>query len=379
MKIQQLHYIDGRWKDARTDHDFYPDRCRLVLAFGAPLSIQKDEVLSYLKTRFPLAEIVLASTAGEILECNVFDHSIAVTAIQFDKTGVKAATLNVQDRACSHVVGRELMKQLHRDELSSVFVISDGTLINGSHLISGFNEVNPGRIAISGGLAGDGEQFTTTYVGLNSRPVPGTVVAIGFYGTSLETSYGTAGGWSPFGPEKLISRAENNVLFELNGRNALELYKEYLGPYANELPASALLFPLALSLEDSKGSVVRTILSVNEEQQSMVFAGNMPVGSKVRLMRSNFDKLISASSLAAKACFESNETKPGLAILISCVGRKLILQERTDEEVRAAEQIFGSGTFLTGFYSYGEISPSNPNEICALHNQTMTITTFSES
>lgn len=272
------------------------------------------------------------------------------------------------------------MNALDSEDLNSVFIISDGTVINGSYLIAGFNEVNKRNIPISGGLAGDGEKFLNTYVGLNDVPVKGTVVAVGFYGNSFKTTYGTSGGWNAFGPEKTISRADNNVLFELNGKNALEMYKEYLGPYATELPASALLFPLALSVDGKEETVVRTILSIDEEAQSMTFAGNMPVGSKVRLMKSSTDKLIDASSIAAQSCLKGSvENRTELAILISCVGRKLVLQERTDEEIDAAKNIFGPRTHITGFYSYGEITPFALDERCALHNQTMTITTFSES
>ena len=111
----------------------------------------------------------------------------------------------------------------------------------------------------------------------------------------------------------------------------------------------------------------------------MTFAGNLPEGSKVRLMKANFEKLIEASSTAAEQSLDNHAIPPQLAILISCVGRRLLLQERSYEEVQAAKKIFGNKTNITGFYSYGEISPYNQNAFCGLHNQTMTITTFTET
>jgi hypothetical protein len=191
--------------------------------------------------------------------------------------------------------------------------------------------------------------------------------------------HGSLGGWDEFGQERTITRSDKNVLFEIDHKNALELYKEYLGDYVHELPGSALLFPISIRLNDSEKKLVRTILSINEEDKSMTFAGNLPEGSKVRLMKADFDKLIEASSGAATQSFNCiNNQNPDLAILISCVGRKLILQERTDEEVEAAKEILGANTAITGFYSYGEISPLNKGSHCELHNQTMTITTFTE-
>lgn len=271
------------------------------------------------------------------------------------------------------------MTALSSDDLSAVFIISDGTFINGSELAAGFAENNPGKIPVTGGLAGDGPRFSHTFAGLDQLPGEGNVVAVGFYGNHIRVGHGSSSGWDEFGPERTITRSDKNSLYEIDGKKALDLYKEYLGPYKEELPGSALLFPLSLKEPGSSDLLVRTILSIDENEGSMRFAGNLPQGSKVRLMKGSFDRLIDGSSTAAKnsiTCVE--EARPELAILVSCVGRKLVLQDRTDEEVQAVQQIFGERTCLAGFYSYGEISPFNPATHCELHNQTMTITTFSE-
>jgi len=169
------------------------------------------------------------------------------------------------------------------------------------------------------------------------------------------------------------------VLFEIDHKNALELYKKYLGKYADELPGSALLFPLSLKQSNSNDAVVRTILSIDEVNQSMTFAGDLPIGSKVKFMKANFDRLIDAASEAATKSLSMNKIQPKLAILISCIGRKAILTNRIDEEIEAVSKTYGTNTAITGFYSYGEISPLNPFTNCELHNQTMTITCFEET
>jgi len=271
------------------------------------------------------------------------------------------------------------MNQLAGDELNCIFIVSDGTFINGSELVDGFNEVNKKHVLLTGGLAGDAARFEKTFTGMNEVPTQGNVIAIGFYGKDMVVGHGSFGGWDEFGQERLITKSDKNVLYEIDNKNALDLYKQYLGDYVNELPGSALLFPLSIRINGSDKNLVRTILSVNEEEKSMTFAGNLPEGSTVRLMKANFDKLIEASSTAAANSFAGIKNgKPDLAILISCVGRKLILQERTDEEVESAREVLGKDTAITGFYSYGEISPFNDSTQCELHNQTMTITTFTE-
>lgn len=379
MKIKQHYFIDKQWKDHKKDQAFDPNESQLVLAFGSPENIVKPEVYAYLRKDYPNADIVFSSTSGEIIDDAVYDDSMVITAIQLDKTQVRVVSTNVKQHNNSFDVGDFLMEKLITADLNCIFLVSDGKYINGSELVAGFNKNNIGNVPVTGGLAGDAARFDKTYTGLNEIPTEGNVVAIGFYGKSLLVGHGSLGGWDEFGHERTITRSDKNILYEIDGKNALDLYKEYLGDYANELPGSALLFPISIRINGSGKNLVRTILSINETDKSMTFAGNLPEGSTVRLMKANFDRLIEASSIAATGSFTSIlNHKPQLALLISCVGRKLVLQERTEEEVAAAKEVFGNQTAITGFYSYGEISPFDLGSQCELHNQTMTITTLTE-
>ncbi|MES2455488.1 MAG: FIST N-terminal domain-containing protein [Bacteroidota bacterium] len=378
MKTRQHHFLNSAWKDYASDLN--PENCQLVLAFGSSETIIDPKAYAYLSNLYPNADIVFSSTAGEIIGDTVYDNSIVATAIELEKTTVKSVKTDISLHTNSFETGNYLMKELFKDDLNNIFLISDGTSVNGSELVDGINHNNQSQVPVTGGLAGDAARFEKTFTGLNEVPGQGNVIAIGFYGASLQIGHGSLGGWDEFGQERVITRADQNVLYEIDHKNALDLYKQYLGDYANELPGSALLFPLSIRINGSDKNLVRTILSVNEEEKSMTFAGNLPEGSKVRFMKANFDKLIEASSTAAKNAFTSiiENQQPDLAILVSCVGRKLILNEMIDDEVLAAKNILGDHTAITGFYSYGEISPFNKSTQCELHNQTMTITTFTE-
>jgi hypothetical protein len=233
-------------------------------------------------------------------------------------------------------------------------------------------------VTVTGGLWGDGSRFQKTLVVWGGVSESRSIAILGFYGDRLSIGYGSLGGWDPFGPDRLITRSSGNVLYELDGRSALSLYKAYLGEHAAGLPATGLLFPLSLRMTNGATGVVRTILSVDEEAQSMTFAGDVPEGVYARLMKANFDRLIDGATGAARTCYESVTSAPDLAILISCVGRKLVLGQRIEEEVEAVREVLGARTLLAGFYSYGEISPFTPSAKSVLHNQTMTITTFTE-
>jgi len=354
-------------------------KCQLVFGFGnKELLLNKNMYLQLRKT-FPVANIALCSTAGEIFNYEVLDDSLSIMAIEFNNTSIHSASVNISSYDSSYDAGADLISKLDQMDLKYIFILSDGGKVNGSELVRGIESVVQHKIPITGGLAGDGIRFLSTLVGLNEQPESGNIVAIGFYGNSIKISHGSMGGWEMFGPEKTITRSVSNELFEINNVNVLDLYKQYLGKYAEELPGSALLFPLSIKLPGVNDPIVRTILSVNNESKSMIFAGDLPEGAKVRFMKANFDKLIDAASDAAqKSLVQFKAEPPKLSILISCVGRKLILGDRVYEEVEAVKNVFGETTVISGFYSYGEISPLNINTKCELHNQTMTITSFDE-
>lgn len=259
-------------------------------------------------------------------------------------------------------------------------MLSDGLNVNGSELVKGLSENLPAGTTLSGGLSGDGEIFGETMIVFDDVFCSKTIAAVGFYGDRLEVGCASLGGWDSFGPERLVTKSAGHVLYELDGVSALELYKRYLGDYAQWLPSSGLLFPLSVRNPEDDSSVVRTILAVDEEGQSLTFAGDVPVGCYGRLMKANFDRLIDGAVGAARnSVVPVSEGGPDLAILISCVGRRMVLRQRTEEELEGVREVVGPASFLTGFYSYGEISPLTPDAKCVLHNQTMTITSFKET
>jgi hypothetical protein len=351
---------------------------QLLLVFSAR-HLLTGNLLREVRRAYPFALIIGCSTAGEIMGLRVYDDTLCLTAVEFEKTRVKGARVRVEDAAESHAAGRELARQLAADDLKHLFLLSDGLNINGSELVRGLTEHLPAGVTVTGGLSGDGDRFEQTLVVWDEEIRERQISAIGLYGEHIAVGCGSLGGWDSFGPERLITRASGNVLYELDGQSALDLYKTYLGEHAMGLPATGLLFPLSLRLPENEKPIVRTILAVDEKEQSMTFAGDIPQGCYVRLMKANFDRLVDGALGAAETAGHGlRQGAPELAILISCVGRKLILKQRVEEEVEAVHEVLGDRVVYTGFYSYGEISPFTPDARCELHNQTMTITALSE-
>lgn len=351
----------------------------IVLVFGASPYIDKPAPFKELRRHFPRSHFLGCSTAGEISGAALLDDSLSVGVCRFEHTQVATATAPIASRADSMTAGQVLARQLLKPTLRAVFVLSDGLNVNGSELVRGLSHVLPKSVVVTGGLAGDGDRFQRTWVLENATPTTGVVSALGFYGDHIRIGHGSQGGWDVFGPERIVTRSEANVLFELDGKPALPLYKEYLGERAAGLPGTALLFPLSVWSEGSADSkLVRTILGVDEATESIVFAGDIPQGWRARLMRANFDRLIQGAEASALMTRRSEDSgAPCLSIAISCVGRRMVLGERTEEELESVLGVLPSGTKQVGFYSYGELSPF-ANGACMLQNQTMTLTTIAE-
>lgn len=351
----------------------------LVLVFGNRFAIEDSNIYQEIKTLFPDGEIIFGSACAEISSDTVNEESITITAIEFEKSNFIVKTSNVLNKDLdSYKTGNELISQFPEQGLKYVFVVSEGSFINGSQLTRGMSASVNDNIVITGGLCGDDARFEKTIAGYNENPKPGEIVAVGFYGDTLDVSFSIHGGWTPFGPERIVTKSEGNILYELDNKPALDLYKSYLGDKAKDLPAAALLYPLNVTSENEEQSIVRSILNIDEKNNAVILAGDIAKNAKVQLMMTNVDNIANASERAAKQALELRETKPELAMLVSCIGRKLVLDQRVEEEIEEVIEVLGKDTTISGFYSYGEIAPFHGEVACQLHNQTMTITLMSE-
>lgn len=353
----------------------------LVLYFGSRRVLADKARFDELRKIFPKAHLLGCSTGGQIHRGDVVDDTIAGIAIQFDATRLKLVCEPVANAGMSYRCGAAIGNALKADDLAGVFILSDGLNVNGSKLVAGITSAVGGNIPITGGLAGDDAEFSDTLVGADDSPRANRVAAIGFYGSAIRIGHGSAGGWDVFGPRRRITKSIGNLLIELDGEPALNLYERYLGEEdARGLPGTALLFPLQISDADQpESAIMRTVLAVDRQKRTMTFAGDMPQGWTAQLMRGNFDRLSAGAADAARQARPGIGGEDSIAILVSCIGRRLLMGQRISDEIEAVSAELGNRTLQLGFYSYGEISPHATSGICELHNQTMTVTTFHEA
>jgi hypothetical protein len=378
MQVKTLCFTqDGGWSERFPSLD---SPRTLVLLFGYPGLADDPSPLAPLSAAFPKAKFLGCSTAGEIVGSSVRDDSISVAIVRFDATEIRTASAMVAGPGDCEPAGMALADALRAPDLTSVLLLSDGLNVNGSDLVRGLNERLPAHVVVTGGLAGDGERFRRTWVLEHRQPRRHRVVAVGFYGATLRVGHGSRGGWDSYGPVQKVTRSDGNVLYEVDGLPALRVYKHHMGDMARGLPASALMFPLSLK-RGSGEPLVRTILAIDEATQSMTFAGDVPQGSDVQFMRADLERLINGANQAARMAGlgpGNANSDASLTIAISCVGRRLVLGDRAQNEVAAITESMPKAGALVGFYSYGEISPHGSGR-SELHNQTMTLTQLSES
>ncbi|MDX8384511.1 MAG: FIST C-terminal domain-containing protein [Ghiorsea sp.] len=379
MNIQSFtHSLENGWSvDVLPAMD---SKQTLVLVFGAREYFDQHAALLALGQAYPLSAKLGCSTSGEIHGDEVNDASLSVSVVQFEKTTIKIASSPIASAADSKQVGESLANEVLGDALKNVLVLSEGLNINGDYLVEGLNTVLSSDTKISGGLAGDADQFESTWIWLGDKPQRNTVAVAALYGDAVQVSCATQAGWDVFGPWRRVTKSVDNVLYELDGQPALELYKRYLGDQAVDLPASGLLFPLSIRQHvDTSRCLVRTVLAIDEEAGSMTFAGNIPENCSAQLMQTNYDNLIQGAHQAAQALDVNKESEGEyLAIAVSCVGRRLVMGARAEEELEATLEALPDNTHQVGFYSYGEIAPQREGKCSDLHNQTMTLTLLSE-
>ena len=378
MQINLYIYKEEKWNNS---FDISLDsKNTLVLIFASLDELKVKEEVSNIVTSFPNSIIIGASTSGEIFKEDVFDDTIVVSVTKFESTTLKHHGCKTIGNNTSYQDGVGLANELYDNDLKGILILSDGLQTNGSKLTHGISSIVKSSVVVSGGLAGDKDKFEKTWIIENGIVKDAAVCAVGFYGENIHFEAASKGGWDTLGLSRVVTKSKDNILYELDGKPALEIYKRYLGDKAKELPASGLLFPLELREDiNTKESKVRTVLGIDEINQSITFAGDIPQGSQVTLMKANFNRLVDGAGKSAESLNLSNyQNEPLLCIAISCVGRKLLLKSRIDEEIEAVKEILPKDTNIIGFYSYGEISPLASGS-CDLHNQTMTLTAIWES
>lgn len=369
---------NGQFKVEKGTLDFVPD---VVLYFAEMSVIRQTDVYAEIRQHFPKETTIIGcSTSKPILMDDIFEGFVTGIALKFEKTRLKIIRETCDGHGESYKVGKKLGKKLDAPDLAHVILISDGMYVNGTALLGGIHEGMSKCVTITGGMACDGNNFHETFVGMNEKPKEKEVVAVGFYGNSLRVGYAAQGGWEPFGMDRIITRAKDNILYELDGENALDLYVEYMGGSMDDLTTRSLMFPFSIRKDkSSEERIIRTFDKFDESDRSLRFSGDVPQGYVAQFMKGNVEKLShGARASAEKASQGIKMDNKTVVLAVSCLGRQVAMGQRVGDEIDEIVNVFGKDVSVTGFYSHGEFCPLPDNTTALLHNQTMTLTILRE-
>lgn len=379
MKVEQLIWTkDKGWEIV--EECGLRGKAQLLLAFADRQLLEGMDKLLDLRHMYSAADIVLCSTAGEIMDIELHDDTISAVAIYFEKSYHKIARLKIDGYSNSYQVGKDLVAQLPTDELKHILLLVDGLSLNGNELARGVYENVPRYVSINGGLAGDSFDFQRTLLGVNRLPESGVCLAIGFYGEDLLIGQGAAGSWEELRQEYVITRSDYNRLYELDHIPASKVYQDKLGEAYRQFNTSPYSFPVEIWADNTRrDSFIRIVKTIDASRNALLMAGDAPQGFSLRILQTNVDLMLKGAKRASeKALRDFPKKNAVLALLINCVGRREILRNRIEEELDTARDILGEQPIMCGFYSYGVIAAWTPYQKPFLQHQTYLLTIFGE-
>lgn len=379
MNTEQIMFTKEQNKEETTlEFALKPD---LIFVFASALFFNEPVLLNKLTAHYPDAEIVGCSTEGQVLKNSVLREELVLTAVEFRSTKVVSHTVEVLSTKNHYEKGLELASLFKKEGLKHVFLLSVSLATYGDDFIKGLRKGFPQEVKVTGGLAGDNKKYNKDFVLDGSREPNSTVAkAIGFYGDSLTITYASVGGWEEKPIKLKATQSSKNVLETINNKPALDVYREVLMLSEDEVGESSIKYPFSVYQVGENEPVIRAVVGVDTKNKTITFGGNIEEGSTLKIMKASVDRIIEGAGEAAtkglSAIPQSHQVK--LALIVSCNSRKTFLNDYVSEEIEQVIDEVGQHTTYTGFYARGEIAPFKQDENVRLHNQTMTLTLFSE-
>ncbi len=352
-------------------------KASFVLVFASRTMLESSAWIDTIQDRYKNVPVVSCSSSGMIYQSALKEDEVSGIAVQLEKTIVRIESKQLADFSDSKEMGHQLGTDLMEPDLKHVLLFSDGWLVNGSELIDGIYGALSEAVTVGGGFAGDGANFSRTLIGLNQQIERGMVVAIGMYGENLSVGFGKHGGWNEFGEEMEVTEVNGREIVQLDNQSVLSLYREFLGEDADGLPGKALMYPLAVKLPDFPNPLVRTVMNIDDLEGTIATGQPVPKGAKIQFMRAKFDNIIKGVEQAAEESLKNHISTPEFALVVSCIGRKLLFGKQIEEEIAIVKQALGNTPIVSGFYSNGEIC-MDERGLAELHHQYLTVTTFKE-
>jgi serine phosphatase RsbU (regulator of sigma subunit) len=354
-----------RFDTEKIDYSKYSDEDQVLVQIFSGESGEKLKLVSAeISNRLPFATVIGSTTDGEIYNGEVLTKSTVVSVSVFFGTTIKSTAV---DGESSYSNGQIIARRLIRNDTKLLILFSDGLQTNGEDLLKGVEKIAP-SIPVSGGMAGDNSLFEKTSVTLNGTLFNSGVVGVALNSNILNVLTDYNFNWRPIGKRLKVTKAYKNIVYTINHIEAGQVYKKYLGESVyNRLPATGVEFPLIIN----KGGVniARAIMSIDREDDSLTFAGNIRVGDRVQFGIGNI-AMILQESIGNSKLLQNNGVES--FFLYSCMARRRLMPDEIESETLPFNDIAPT----VGFFTNGEFF--HRNEKNELLNQTLTYVGLSE-
>ncbi len=357
----------------------------LLLVF-ASVRFDPEPLLKGIGSVFLEAPLVGCSTAGEILTEGPSRRSVVVMAIRSDSLRI-ATGLSMGIRKNPLQAGRDLATRISQSKLPNphgLLIFPDGLTGNVAEVIRGIQDVLGLSFPIVGGSSADDFAFDRTYQFFHGQVFTDAVAGILLAGP-IALGIGARHGWHPLGKPRRVTRASANIVREMDKQSAVNLYETYFGKAAASLKTERLadmsiLYPLGMPIPGEEEYLLRNVLRVDPDD-SIVYAGEVPEGSEVRLMMGSKQKALEAARLAAEQAVRSIAPQtPRLGLVFSSCSRERLFGRRAPEEIASIRRTLGNNVPLVGFYDYGEQAPLTATQFHGrsyFHNESVVVVALS--
>ncbi len=366
MKVHNTYYTNSEELEKFFDRENIEDSSSLLIQVFTTYQHRKNilHLLNMLDRYFPQASLIGSTTDGEIMNEKVSSGKVVLSFVEFENTHIKVAA--VEHEETGYNSGKYLAEKLIEKDTKLIITFVDGLHTDGEAFLNGINAVNK-HIPVVGGHAGDNFQFKDTYVFIKNRIIEKGAVAVSLSSNILNVYSDYSYNWYPIGNELTITHAEGNRVYTIDNQRAVDIYSYYLGEDIGKgLPGIGIEFPLIANRNGVK--VTRTVMT-KEEDGSLVFAGALQTGEKVRIGFGRSVDIIDASyRIANKTAMKPSE----VIFIFSCTARKHLMGKEIAKEIKP----FGKIAPVAGFFTYGEFFTSKTHHLL---NQTMTFVSLSET
>lgn len=366
---------------------------QVLMVFGA-MRFDHRDLLKGVMSIFGTVPIVGGTTAGEISTAGYSTGSVVVMAIASDYLQFVPGighNMSSDERACAVYMASDILSKGSFGQEAALLVFPNGMGGDGLRVLDGLHSVLGPGFEILGGYLGDDERFQSTFQYYNGMVYRDAIVGLMIYYRMdcVRTGIGVRSGFESIGNSFVCTASEGNIVREFDHVRALDLYKDFLGEERSaRLPGVCLEYPFGLidpelSTDGSDMFQLRCGLSVDHAKGTISLAASIPSGSSVTLTTASRGDIIQGARMAAEQALAGlSGAIPRLVVMFSCVGRKLVLGRRIQEEVAAIKECFGEKVPLIGFYTYGEIGPVNKMkpgyDIAKFHNETVVLWVIGE-